>query len=55
MSLNTEFDIGAFFIRITISQMTAKACLEFLSVKFWAFTINGRGNSFTMKELRHRP
>ena len=54
-SLNTEFDIGAFFIRITISQMTAKACLEFLSVKFWAFTINGRGNSFTMKELRHRP
>ena len=43
------------FIRITIFQTSVKACLLFLSIKFWAFTVNGRDNSFTMKELRHRP
>ena len=34
--------------------MSVKAWQQFLSLKFWAFTINGRGNSFTMKELRHK-
>ena len=29
--------------------------MEFLSVKFWVSTINGRGNSFNIKELHHRP